>query len=128
MKLLPGSGRHRLVTTVSSRARPEEEEKFLEKRLRLDLPKDMSAAQFQHDIRGLVAHLPAKLTVEAPRQSANAERLGQIDGTVVEIIIRILDTEAAEEVVSASIAAISGYILGKTGKKTKIDLGDDEKP
>ena len=92
----------------------------MEKKITLELPSNLSRAQLNHDL-GVLSDGILEFEIRETSEPSSQGKLGQIDGGIVDIVISILDTQAAAESVRVTLAAISGYLFAKTGKNPDLD-------
>lgn len=84
------------------------------------LPAGVTIEAVVKDLTDLSGGL-AKIEVRSLSRSGQGGKLGAIDPSSFEIIVQLLDTEAAAAAVQAIFAGVSGYLLGKTGKKPSVE-------
>jgi hypothetical protein len=87
------------------------------------LPDDADHDQIARDLEEL-AEGSASVEIQASAQSGRGGKLGQVDPNVVDIVVRLLDTQTAATLAQSAMSGIIGYLLAKSGSKPRIE----EKP
>jgi hypothetical protein len=82
------------------------------------LPAGVTREAVADDLKELVGDF-ATIEIRPAARSGQGGKLGQIDPALWEIVVQLLDTQAAAAAVDTIGAAIGGYLLGKTGRKPK---------
>lgn len=85
-----------------------------------NLPDDVEVEDVHADLNDLIGDR-AKVEVRPAARSGQGGRLGQIDPTLFEVVVQLLDTQAAAAAVDAVLTGVAGYLLGKTGSKPRKD-------
>ena len=84
----------------------------MEKIFEIKLPAEVSPEDVAKDLSNLIGE-HAKVRLRPAGRSGQGGKLGQIDPTLFEIVVQLLDTQAA----AAVVTGVMGYVLGKTGRK-----------
>ena len=82
----------------------------------INLPDDVAPETVRADLMELIGDR-ATVEVRPAARSGQGGKLGQIDPTLFEIVIQLLDTQAAAAVIDTVLTGVGGYLLGKTGSK-----------
>lgn len=90
-----------------------------------NLPAGVTADQVTADLTQFIGE-HATVAVRPLSRSGQGGKLGQIDPTLFEVIIHLLDTEAAAAAVQTILSGVGGYLLGKTGKKPTVETKQSE--
>jgi hypothetical protein len=88
----------------------------MEKIFEIKLPADVSPDDVAKDLSNLIGE-HAKVRLRPAGRSGQGGKLGQIDPTLFEIVVQLLDTQAVAAVVDSVVTGVMGYVLGKTGRK-----------
>lgn len=88
------------------------------------LPDDVDHEQMLKDLNQLIDGT-ATIEIKPSARSGRGGKLGQVDPGVFDIIVHLLDTQAAAAVVQSVMSGITGYLLAKTGSKPRVEERPD---
>ena len=84
------------------------------------IPADVARESLTKDLQELVGE-SASIQIRPVARSGQGGKLGQIDPGLWEIVVQLLDTQAAAALMDTITGAIGGYLFAKTGRKPKVE-------
>jgi hypothetical protein len=84
------------------------------------LPDDADHDQIVRDLEELAAGV-VLVEIQPASRSGRGGKLGQIDPNLVDIVVRLLDTETVATIAQSTISGFVGYLLAKSGKKPLVE-------